>query len=78
MHLEVLHIVGILLWKFNGLSYVINRLAETDTEEDKAGNLKPIFYIGETLTDEDEFWMFWERFESKEADDWIYLKQMMI
>lgn len=60
--------------EFDNSSYYINRIAETDTEEDLDGNLIPIFYIGETLTDEDEFWEFWESLRNKEEAEWIYFE----
>lgn len=62
---------GYFTLEFDDMTYHIKRIAETDTEEDKDGNLKSIFYIGETLTDEDEFWIFWENLQNKESADWI-------
>jgi hypothetical protein len=58
--------------EFDDSTYNFNRIAETDTEEDEDGNVKSIFYIGETLTDEDEFWVFWESLTSKEEAEWVY------
>lgn len=57
---------------FDKLEYTINRIAETDTEKDEEGNLKSIFYVGETLTDEDEFWDFWNTLMRKEPALWEY------
>lgn len=54
--------------EFDNSTYYINRIAETDTD----GNLIPIFYIGETLTEEDEFWEFWESLRNKEEAEWFY------
>lgn len=59
---------------FDKHAYTINRIAETDTEEDEESNLKSIFYVGTTLTDEGEFWNFWNTLISKEPALWEHFK----
>ncbi len=66
--------IGYFKLEFDNSKYNIHRIAETDTGEDTDGNLIPIFYIGETLVDENEFWEFWESLRNKEEAEWIYFE----
>lgn len=59
--------------EFDNSSYHINTIAKTDIKEDLDGNFIPIYYIGNTLTEEKEFWKFYNKLENKEDVDWIYI-----